>query len=120
MSNNKNRKKTPNSHPSPVNDFPQVVSQEPKVRIGKTSTGFAWRVNPLVLDNMELVELLADMKNDDDPLTVPKLCDMILGRAQKQQLYEFVRTPDGRVPISAVSETIMEIFQALGSAGKNS
>ena len=59
---------------------------------GETKTGFAFELEEAVLDNMELVDALAEMQE---------------------------RTEDGRVPVSAISQEIMDIFEALGKPGKN-
>ena len=58
---------------------------------GETKTGFAFELEEAVLDNMELVDALAEMQ-EDDPLALP---------------------------VSAISQEIMDIFEALGKPGKN-
>ena len=75
---------------------------------GKTSKGFKFEIKDEALDNMELVECMADV--DKNPLLFPKICNMILGEEQKKALYDFYRTEDGRVPIDDISNAIQEIF----------
>lgn len=86
---------------------------------GTTSSGFKFEVSEDVLDNMELVDTLAEMQ-DDNPLEVSKVVRIVLGPKQRSALYEHLRTEDGRVPVIAVSEAIMDIFNAFGQKGKNS
>ena len=84
---------------------------------GETKTGFAFELEEAVLDNMELVDALAEMQ-EDDPLALSAVVRMVLGPKSKA-LYEHLRTEDGRVPVSAISQEIMDIFEALGKPGKN-
>lgn len=86
---------------------------------GTTSSGFKFEVSEDVLDNMELVDTLAEMQ-DDNPLEVSKVVRIVLGPEQRSALYENLRTEDVRVPVMAVSEAIMDIFNAFGQKGKNS
>lgn len=83
---------------------------------GKTSTGFTFSIDEKLLNNMELVDALAEV--DENPVAVSKMMDLLFGN-QKKQLYDHLRTEDGRVPVEAVINEIMEIFEASGKAGKN-
>lgn len=85
---------------------------------GKTDSGFEFEISEKALDNMELVDALADAQ-DDDPLAVSKVCTLFLGKDLKKKLYAFLRTEDGRVPVERVTKTIMEIFTFFGKEGKN-
>ena len=71
-----------------------------------------------VMDNMELVDVLADASNED-PLAVSRMIKLVLGNENKKKLYDALRTEDGRVPVTAVSDALKEIFEAFGEAGKN-
>ena len=66
---------------------------------GKTSTGFEFDIEDERLDDMELVDIMAEI--DENPLLMPKLCKMLLGEEQKKRLYDHLRSDDGRVPIEA-------------------
>lgn len=85
---------------------------------GTTSSGFAFSLDEKALDNMELVDTLAEMQSGD-PLAISAVVRMVLGEEQRRALYEHLRTADGRVPATAVSDAVMEIFDAFGKAGKN-
>lgn len=77
---------------------------------GKTESGFEYEVSDAAMNNYELVEVLAEM--DTNPLLLPKLVKMLLGKEQKNKLLEHLRTEDGNVPIDAISTEITEIFQS--------
>lgn len=85
---------------------------------GTTSGGFSFSLDETALDNMELVDALADAQNDD-PIAVSRACLLLLGRETRKQLYDHVRTPDGRVPIEEIAKSMVEILEAFGKAGKN-
>lgn len=84
---------------------------------GKTKSGFEFSISDESLDNMELVETLAGV--DANPLLLPRLVSQLLGEKQKLKLYDHLRTDGGVVPVSKVSDEIMEIFQS-GKDTKNS
>ena len=84
---------------------------------GKTSTGFEFDIEDERLDDMELVDIMAEI--DENPLLMPKLCKMLLGDEQKKRLYDHLRSDDGRVPIEATTNAIQEIFNSPGDL-KNS
>lgn len=81
------------------------------------SNGFKVTISENAMDNMELVDALAEM-TDDNPLEVSKVCTMVLGD-NKKELYNHIRTEDGRVPVKEVSKCIKEIFESFGEKGKN-
>ena len=85
--------------------------------IGNTSTGFEFDIEDERLDDMELVDIMAEI--DENPLLMPKLCKMLLGEEQKKRLYDHLRSEDGRVPIEATTNAIQEIFNSPGDL-KNS
>lgn len=85
---------------------------------GETASGFVYQIDENVLDNMELVDALAEAQNDN-PITISRACELLLGKETRAKLYDHLRTPDGRVPIAGVSNTIIEIFKAFGEKGKN-
>lgn len=84
---------------------------------GKTKSGFEFEISEESLDNMELVETLAGV--DENPLLLPRLVSQLLGKDQKLKLYDHLRTDSGVVPISQVSDEIIQIFRS-GKEAKNS
>lgn len=86
---------------------------------GTTKSGFAYSIPKDAIDNMELIDALAE-SNDDNPLAISKVCLLLMGKDTRKSLYDHLRLPDGRVPANAVAEEIMEIFGTFGQKGKNS
>ena len=81
------------------------------------SNGYKVELEENTMDNMELVDALAEAA-DDDPLAVSKICKLILGEEKRKGLYDAIRKPDGRVPVAEVSNCIKEIFDSFGDQGK--
>lgn len=80
--------------------------------------GLKLELDEKVMDNMELVDTLEEAA-DEDPLAVSKMVKIILGKEKRKQLYDSLRTEDGRVPVAGVSDAIKEIFEAFGEKAKN-
>ena len=85
---------------------------------GKTSAGFDFALDEKVLDNMELLDAIAE--SEENPLALSRICLLLLGRESRGRLYDHLREEDGRVPTETVSAAILEIFDACGIKGKNS
>lgn len=76
---------------------------------GKTKSGFAYTLRDGFADDMELLELLVEL-DDGNASVIPKVLTRLLGEDQKKKLYDHCRTEDGRVPMSAVSDEVAQIF----------
>lgn len=74
----------------------------------KTSTGFAYSINENALNNFELLDLFAEV--DENPLLLPKVIEMLLGKDGKEALYNHVRLEDGTVPADKISDELAEII----------
>ena len=85
---------------------------------GKTKSGFEFEYDELKLDDMEFIEMVAGL--EEDATLLPKLLNRVLGKEQKQKLYDHLREEDGRVPTQAVSDAMEEMFNAAGDQTKNS
>ncbi len=84
----------------------------------KTSSGFCCEVEESAMNDMELLEDLAAIDSGD--ITVlPAALARIIGRENKQRLYDHLRE-NGRVAIDRVSEELGEIMKQLGSKKKSS
>ena len=84
---------------------------------GRTSTGFEFSIDEKVLDDMELVDAIAE--TETNPTAISTVLTLLLGK-RKKELYDHLRTEDGRVPVSSISEAVTEIFNAGGKETKNS
>lgn len=85
---------------------------------GKTVSGFEFELDEKVMDNMELVDALADA-SENNPIAMSRAVKLLLGDEQRRKLYDHLRTEDGRVPVAAVGKEAVEIVQAFGKQGKN-
>lgn len=90
---------------------------------GKTKTGFKFEIDEKVIDDFELIDAIAHADDTSNPAgqmnSISVVCTKLLG-AQRNALFEHVRTEDGRVPISAISNELVDIMSAFGKASKNS
>lgn len=83
---------------------------------GKTSTGFSYKIQDDVLDDMELLDALVDMDNGDMS-SYRYAIKALLGEEQRKALYEHVRdNKTGRVSAKKVFEAFAEV---LNSAKEN-
>lgn len=83
---------------------------------GKTAAGFAYEVDPDVLNDMELMEDIAEV--DKNPTKLPSVIRAVLGDAQKADFYDHYRAKNGRVPVDVVSAAFVEILST-NNQGKN-
>lgn len=79
---------------------------------GKTQSGFQFKLKEEKLDDMEVLEYLANV--DDDLTELPKLLTLFLGDSQKKKLYDHVKKIEGRVSISKTYAELMDIFRVAG------
>lgn len=81
--------------------------------------GCKYEIDDEAMDNMELIEAIAETKNDS-AAGLSKVLTIILGKEQKKKLYDDLRNEKGRVPVTDVSEAIIKIMNSFGDKGKNS
>ncbi len=84
---------------------------------GTTKSGFAFELEPDILDDMELLDQVAEC--DANPAALSRVIKMVLGEEQRKALYDHLRDERGKVPVNAVGEAITDIFYAIGQHGKN-
>lgn len=87
------------------------------IKKGVTSSGFEFEIDDAVINDMELIDAIADSM-DDNPLAFSKVCAKLLGSEQRKKLYDHVRE-NGRVPLEKISTEITDIFNSFGDNGKN-
>lgn len=81
---------------------------EKKYVSGETESGFIFNIEVERLDNMELIDALAEL--EDDPLQMSTVIRLLLGKEDKKRLYDHVRTDEGMVPSELVEKELGEIF----------
>lgn len=84
---------------------------------GTLKNGFQFDIPDENMNNMELVDALSEIE-DDNPLAISKVANLMLGKKQKKALYEYIRTDKGNVPIDKATNCLMEIM-TYKSEGKN-
>lgn len=82
-----------------------------------TSTGFICDIDESRLDDMEMLEDVVALDKGNG-LVLPGLIHKLLGEKGKQELYDHVRTAEGRVPMAACAAEISDIFNELKEAKK--
>ncbi len=87
---------------------------------GTTKSGFAYELQDDAMNNMELVDAMAELDDGGHPFALSRVCLLLLGRDQRKRLYDHIRTEDGRVPPKAMGEEIADIIRGFGEQGKNS
>lgn len=86
---------------------------------GKTKSGFEFEVDENVLNDMRLVDAVAEIADGSNPLAISFVIKKILGDS-RDALYKHVSEEDGRVPVERINDEITDIINSLGNAGKNS
>ena len=81
---------------------------EKKYVSGETESGFIFNIEVERLDNMELIDALAEL--EDDPLQMSNVIKLLLGKEDKKRLYDHVRTDEGMGPSGLVEKELGEIF----------
>lgn len=75
---------------------------------GKTPSGFEYEISDENLNNFELLEAMAEI--EDDPLQVPRVIRLLLGKEGKNRLMDHLRKEDGTVPTDDVANELKEIL----------
>lgn len=90
---------------------------------GTLSNGFKFSINENSLDDMELLEALAEA-DKGDVLKFVDVLDKLLGEKQKAKLYDSLRDKKtGVVSVTKVGDALVEIIEVAGQEeeeGKNS
>ena len=89
------------------------MSEKRKV---ETATGYKCTIAPEVLDDMRMLEMIAEM--EDNAMVLPKFLTLLLGEKQKEALYRHVETKDGRVPLEPLQNEIADIIKGMGEDAK--
>ena len=96
------------------------VFMEKIIMEGKTKSGFKYRVDEDVNDDMELLEGFISLDNGD-MTSLPKCIISLLGEDQKKALYDHCRSKKtGRVSAKQVMAEVGEILNGVRDDVKNS
>lgn len=86
---------------------------------GKTQSGFEFSIEKDRLDNMELLDELAEI-DAGNVAAISRASTLLLGKEQKKSLYKHLRGEKGNIPIEAFVNEIADIMNEAGKQGKNS
>lgn len=78
--------------------------------VGVTKSGFEYSIPKKNLNNYELVEVLGEV--DTNPLYLPKVLKLLLGKEQTQKLKNHLRDDDGIVDTDKMTAELEDIFKA--------
>ena len=78
--------------------------------VGVTKSGFTYSIPKKNLNNFELVEALGEI--EDNPLVLPKVLKLLLGKEQTQKLKNHLRDNDGIVDTDKMTAELEDIFKA--------
>lgn len=76
---------------------------------GTTKSGFQYEISKNRIENYELIEVLSEV--DSDPLSLPKVVNLLLEKEQANKLKNHLRDEEGLVSTERLTEEIMDIFQ---------
>ncbi len=76
---------------------------------GVTKSGFAYSILEKNIKNYELVEALGEL--DTNPLALPRVLNLLLGKEQTQKLKDHVRDEDGIIDTEKVTLELEDIFK---------
>lgn len=96
-----------------------MATKKDSIKKGKLENGFEYEVDVNVLDDMEMLDALAEAQ-EEEPLKINVVSKKLLGKDQRKRLYDHLRNEDGRVPVEAAVQAITDIMLDLGEDGKNS
>ena len=85
---------------------------------GKTESGFSFKIDDEVRDDMELLENLTRMDAGETQLA-PLILESLLGAEQKKKLYEHCRSEKGRVSATKVFAELKSIFEEINKSDDN-
>lgn len=77
---------------------------------GVTKTGFTYSILEKNVRNYELVEALGELETN--PLALPRVMNLLLGKEQAQKLKDHLRDEDGIVDTEKISDELRDIFEA--------
>ena len=78
--------------------------------VGVTKSGFEYSIPKKNLNNYELVEVLGEV--DTNPLLLPKVLKLLLGKEQVEKLKNHLRDADGIIDTEKMAAELEDIFKA--------
>lgn len=85
------------------------VNDRIKVKTVILEDGLTIVVDPDVLDDWEVIELMDEAESN--PVRFPRLIKHVLGDSQYAKIKDFCRGEDGRVKVEMMGETFAQIME---------
>lgn len=85
---------------------------------GTTKAGFEYEIDMANIEEMGFIEDLAEA-DEGNPVALVRVLNKMLGKEQKERMYECYRDKDGRVPSETIKDVIGEMFASVGEDAKN-
>lgn len=89
-----------------------------KIIGGVTEKGFTFNIEQDNLDDIELVEILAEIEKGRFT-KFPLFVEKVLGKKQKEKLYDYYRDEKGRVSLATIMKVVMEEMMQSSTETKN-
>lgn len=80
----------------------------------KTQSGFECDFDTDVLNDMRMLDDLVELDNGNTAV-YPKILSKLMPKEDKERLYKFLETEDGKVPIDKFGVELTEIFKAVST-----
>lgn len=77
---------------------------------GATKSGFTYSILEKNVRNYELVEALGELETN--PLALPRVMNLLLGKEQAQKLKDHLRDEDGVVDTEQITSELKNIFES--------
>ena len=77
---------------------------------GVTKQGFTYSILEKNVRNYELVEALGELETN--PLALPRVMNLLLGKEQAQKLKDHLRDEDGVVDTEQITSELKNIFES--------
>ena len=77
---------------------------------GVTKSGFVYSILEKNVRNYELVEALGELETN--PLALPRVMNLLLGKEQAQKLKDHLRDEDGVVDTEQITSALKNIFES--------
>lgn len=89
------------------------------MKSGTTRTGFEYTFDDDRINDMEVIDALADVTSGENVLAITHALRKLLPDDDRKRLYEHVRLEDGRVPADAIMEEIRDMMEGVDEGKKS-
>jgi hypothetical protein len=84
----------------------------------KLSCGFEGEINEEAVNDIEFLEAVTMMAEDDNPMGLIKICNLLMSPEDKKRLYELCKDENGIKRTDRVGEQVSELISQLKAKKK--